>query len=76
MGYYNLNYEYFDDKIRNINLGYEHFDKNNKKFRLKKLWGSYDFRVEYQLIDNSKLNNDILLKEKNLNNNIDSNKAL
>ena len=76
VGYYNPNYEYFDDKIRNITLGNEHVDKNNKKFRLKKLWGSYDFRVEYQLIDNSKLNNDILLKEKNLNNNIDSNKAL
>ena len=32
---------------------------------LKKLWGSYKVKVDYELIDNSKLNNDILKNNKN-----------
>ena len=64
IGYYNPNYEYFDNKIRNISLGVEHTKKRNKKFLLKKLWGSYNFRMEYLLIDNNKLNNDILKNNK------------
>ena len=73
MGYHNPNYDYYDDKIRNITLGNENLDKNNKKFRQKKLLGSYDFRVEYQLIYNNELNNDILIKNKNERNDNDLN---
>ena len=64
VGYYNPHYEYFENRIRNISLGME-TKKRNKKFLLKKLWGSYDFRMEYLLIDNKKLNNDILNRKEN-----------
>ena len=60
IGYYEPNYEYLEDRVRNISLGSEHSNKRDKKFLLKKLWGSYNFRMEYLLVDNSKLNNDTL----------------
>ena len=62
VGYYNPNYEYFEGGIRNISLGNEHTNKRDKKFLLKKLWGSYNVRMDYLLIDNKKLNNDVLKK--------------
>ena len=65
IGYYNPHYEYFDKNIRNISLGNESRKEKNKKYLLKKIWGSYHVQVDYQLIDNSKLNNDIF-KEINL----------
>ena len=65
IGYYNPRYEYFEDRVRNISLGNEHINKKNKKMLLKKLWGSYKVKVDYELIDNSKLNNDILKNNKN-----------
>lgn len=60
VGYYNPHYEYFEDRVRNISLGNEHINKKDKKLLLKKIWGSYKVKLEYELIDNSKLNNDIL----------------
>ena len=60
IGYYEPNYEYLEDRVRNISLGNEHTNKRDKKFLLKKLWGSYNVRMEYLLIDNNKLNNDVL----------------
>ena len=60
VGCYNPHYEYFEDRVRNISLGNEHINKKNKKMLLKKIWGSYKVKLEYELIDNSKLNNDIL----------------
>ena len=33
--------------------------KKNKKYLLKKLWGNYEVRMDYQLIDNGKLKKDI-----------------
>ena len=65
IGYYNPRYKYFEDRVRNISLGNEHINKKNKKMLLKKLWGSYKVKVDYELIDNSKLNNDILKNNKN-----------
>ena len=60
VGYYNPHYEYFEDRVRNISLGNEHINKKDKKLLLKKIWGSYKVKLDYELIDNSKLNNDIL----------------
>ena len=34
--------------------------KNNKKYLLQKLWSSYDAKQEYQLVDNKKLDDNIL----------------
>ena len=65
IGYYNPNYEYFEDKVRNISLGNEHTNKRDKKFLLKKLWGSYNVRMEYLLVDNNKLNNENSHENKN-----------
>jgi hypothetical protein len=65
IGYYNPHYEYFEDRVRNISLGNEHIDKKNKKMLLKKLWGSYKVKLDYELIDNSKLNTDMLKNNKN-----------
>jgi hypothetical protein len=59
VGSYNPHYEYFEGKIRNISLGIEHKNKKNKKYLLKKLWGNYEVRMDYQLIDNGKLKKDI-----------------
>ena len=71
VGYYNPHYEYFEDRVRNISLGNEHINKNNKKLLLKKIWGSYSVKLDYELIDNSKLNNDIL-KQNNIINRTNS----
>ena len=60
IGYYNPNYEYLDKKMRNISLGNETKKERSKKFMLKKLWGSYGVRVDYQLVDNDKLKSTIL----------------
>ena len=60
IGYYNPNYEYLDKKMRNISLGNESKKERSKKFMLKKLWGSYGVRVDYQLVDNNKLKSTIL----------------
>lgn len=55
IGYYNPNYDYFNTKMRNISLGDGPKKEKDKKFLLKKLWASYKVRVDYQLIDNTKL---------------------
>ena len=34
--------------------------KHNKKYLLQKLWTSYDVKQEYQLVDNKKLNDNVL----------------
>ena len=60
IGYYNPNYEYLDKKMRNISLGNETKKERSKKFLLRKLWGSYGVRVDYQLVDNNKLKSTIL----------------
>ena len=60
IGYYNPNYEYLDKKMRNISLGNETKKERSKKFLLRKLWGSYGVRVDYQLVDNDKLKSTIL----------------
>ena len=65
VGCYDPHYEYFEDKIRSISLGNEHIKKKNKKLLLKKLWGSYKVKLDYELIDNSKLNNDVLKNNNN-----------
>ena len=71
VGYYNPHYDYFEIKPKNIYLSNEFINRRNKKFLLKKLWGSYNVRMDYQLIDNKKLNNDILKnKDKNENDNV------
>jgi hypothetical protein len=56
IGYYNPNYEYLEKNVRNISLGNERKAKS-KKYLLKKIWTGYGVRVDYQLIDNSKLRN-------------------
>ena len=59
IGCYNPHYEYFEDRIRNISLSNEHVKNRDKKFLLKKIWGSYNVRLEYILIDNNKLKKEI-----------------
>lgn len=55
-GYYNPNYNYFNPKMRNISLGNDYSNKEkNRKYLIKKLWGSYGVKVDYELIDNNKL---------------------
>ena len=65
IGYYNPNYNYLNGKIRDFSMGNETRKEKDKKYLLKKLWGSYKVQVDYQLIDNNKLNktglNDIIL---------------
>ena len=56
IGYYNPNYNYFDNKMRNISLGNETRKEKDKKYLLKKLWGSYKVKVDYDLVDNNILN--------------------
>ena len=56
IGYYNPNYNYFDNKMRNISLGNETRKEKDKKYLLKKLWGSYKVKVDYDLVDNNVLN--------------------
>ena len=56
IGYYNPNYNYFDNKMRNISLGNETIKEKDKKYLLKKLWGSYKVKVDYDLVDNNILN--------------------
>ena len=58
IGYYEPNYTCLDRNLRNISLGKIKKEKN-RKFLLKKLWGSYKVPMEYQLIDNNKLRNTI-----------------
>ena len=60
IGYYNPNYNYFEIKPRNIFFGNEFSKENNKIYLLKKLWASYGVKVDYQLIDNNKLNKTII----------------
>lgn len=60
IGYYRPRYDYFDQKKRSIFLGNQPKKKIDKNFLLKKLWASYKINLDYQLIDNKKLNNDIL----------------
>ena len=59
IGYYNPNYEYLEKNTRNIYLGNESRKGKSKKYMLRKLWGGYGVRVDYQLIDNSKLRTNI-----------------
>ena len=54
IGCYDPNYTCLDRNLRNISLGKIKKEKN-RKFLLKKLWGSYQVQVDYQLIDNKKL---------------------
>lgn len=60
IGYYNPNYDYFNGNMRNISLGNERKKEKDKKFLLKKIWGSYKVRVDYELIDNNKLSKTVL----------------
>ena len=55
IGYYNPKYDCLDKNMRNISLGNENKKEKNKKYLLRKIWGGYEVRVDYQLIDNSKL---------------------
>ena len=65
-GYYNPNYNYFNPNMRNISLGNDYsLKEKNRKFLIKKLWGSYGVKVDYELIDNNKLSKTIL-KDLNL----------
>ena len=57
VGYYDLKYNCQDKKLRNLSFGNERRKEKNKKFLLKKLWGSYDVKADYQLVDNNKLRN-------------------
>ena len=60
-GYYNPNYNYFNPKMRNISLGNDYSKKEkNRKYLIKKLWTSYGVKVDYELVDNSKLSKTIL----------------
>ena len=57
-GQYNPNYSYIDknDKVKLFNP--EEKDSNSrKKYLMKKLWASYNVGMEYQLVDNNKINN-------------------
>ena len=56
IGYYNPNYDYLKQNLRNISLGNDPRKERNKKFLLKKLWGSYRVLLDYQIVDNNKLN--------------------
>ena len=60
IGYYNPNYDYFNPKMRNICFGDESKKEKNRMYSLKKLWSSYKVRLDYQLVDNNKLNKEIL----------------
>ena len=55
IGYYNPHYDYLEKNMRNISLGNESRKEKSKQYLLKKIWGQYGVRVDYQLIDNSKL---------------------
>ena len=63
IGYYDPNYTCLDRNLRNISLGKIKKEKN-RKFLLKKLWGSYHVQVDYQLIDNKKLRSTITNENK------------
>ncbi len=57
IGYYDLKYNCQDKKLRNLSFGNDRRKEKDKKFLLKKIWGSYDVKADYQLIDNNKLRN-------------------
>ena len=55
--YYEPKYNFIDQKSPIISFCSPKKQlKKSKKFLLKKLWGSYNFSSDYQLIDNNKLN--------------------
>ena len=61
--YYNPKYDLLEQKPMSIIFNEEanlKTGKNNKKYLLQKLWTSYDVKQEYQLVDNNKLNDDVL----------------
>ena len=67
--FYHPNYELIEQKPLRILFNEEENvkkNRNNKKFLMQKLWRSYDVKQEYQLVDNSKLNDDAV-KLLNLN---------
>ena len=60
--YYNPKYEYTDKKPVSILFTHDDIIKANKKsnkFKIHKLWTSYNVRLLYQLVDNDKLDNKI-----------------
>ena len=54
--YYKPKYDFIEKNPSIVSFGNFNENKKTKKFLLKKLWGSYNFTSEYQLIDNNKLN--------------------
>ena len=57
-GQYNPKYTYIDinDKVKLFNP-LERDLENRKKYLMRKLWASYNVNTEYQMVDNSKINN-------------------
>ena len=69
---YNPKYNYIDKNMNNVSFSPEDSvgELNRKKYRLKKLWGSYYVQENYLLIDNKKLPTDeelLDIKNKNIN---------
>ena len=54
--YYKPKYDFIERNPSMISFSKNYDNKNSKQFLLRKLWGSYNFTSEYQLIDNNKLN--------------------
>lgn len=55
---YNPKYTYIDvnDKVKLFNP-IERDKENRKKYLMRKLWASYNAKIEYQMVDNSKISN-------------------
>ena len=54
--YYQPKYSFIEKNPFFVSFGNINENKKNKKFLLKKLWGSYNLTSDYQLVDNDKLN--------------------
>ena len=65
-GKYSPKYSFIENNVKNIKFSPFGLNKNNKKFLLKKMMGSYNVPTEYQFIDNEKLTNDNILINKQL----------
>jgi hypothetical protein len=54
---YNPKFDLVEKKMAQVDFSPHINKKNSKKYLLKKLWGSYDVKADYQLVDNNKLRN-------------------
>ncbi len=54
--YYKPNYNFIERNSPMISFSRNFDNKKSKQFLLRKIWGSYNFTSEYQLVDNEKLN--------------------